>query len=164
MKREVLIEGKKRLVELERRNENWSCRIDGQPVDADIVEIGAGVYSILLGGQVLEARVEPSGKQLQIHVGERRLAAEVIDPRQWRRRHGALEVEGSQEVLAPMPGKVVRLLAAAGDAVDAGQGILVLEAMKMQNEVRSPKSGKLERLLVTEGQPVNAGDTLAVVG
>jgi len=62
-----------------------------------------------------------------------------------------------------MPGKVIRLLVKPGEAVEAGQGILVVEAMKMQNEVRSPKSGKVERLLVSENQAVNAGDTLAVI-
>jgi biotin carboxyl carrier protein len=62
-----------------------------------------------------------------------------------------------------MPGKVVRVLAAVGDAVEAGQGLLVVEAMKMQNEIRSPKSGKVERLLVKEGQAVNAGEVLAWV-
>jgi biotin carboxyl carrier protein len=74
-----------------------------------------------------------------------------------------VEVEGRQEILAPMPGKVVRLLATVGDAVELGQGLLVVEAMKMQNEIRSPKSGKLERLLVKEGQNVNAGEVLAWV-
>jgi biotin carboxyl carrier protein len=72
-------------------------------------------------------------------------------------------VEGRQEILAPMPGKVIRVLAAVGDAVEAGQGLLVVEAMKMQNEIRSPKSGKVERLLVKEGQNVNAGEVLAWV-
>ena len=62
-----------------------------------------------------------------------------------------------------MPGKVVRLLAKAGDAVEAGQGLLVVEAMKMQNEIRSPKRGTVERVLVTEGQAVNAGEVLCVV-
>ena len=62
-----------------------------------------------------------------------------------------------------MPGKVVRLLVAAGETVEAGQGIVVVEAMKMQNEVRSPKSGIVETLLVAEGQAVNAGDTLGYI-
>jgi biotin carboxyl carrier protein len=62
-----------------------------------------------------------------------------------------------------MPGKVVRLLVAAGDEVDVGQGLLVVEAMKMQNEIRSPKKGRVERLEVKEGQPVNAGEILCVV-
>jgi len=66
-------------------------------------------------------------------------------------------------VTAPMPGKIVRVLVKAGETVEAGQGILVVEAMKMQNEVRSPKSGTVERLLVSENQAVGAGDVLAVV-
>jgi biotin carboxyl carrier protein len=60
-----------------------------------------------------------------------------------------------------MPGKIIRVLVQAGDKVEAGQGLLVVEAMKMQNEIRSPKSGTVERLLVKEGQPVNAGEILA---
>ncbi|HWQ03049.1 MAG TPA: biotin/lipoyl-containing protein, partial [Candidatus Nitrosotenuis sp.] len=79
------------------------------------------------------------------------------------KRGGALEAEGRQEILAPMPGKVVRVLVKSGDAVEAGHGLLVVEAMKMQNEIKSPKSGKVERVLVSEGQNVNAGETLAVV-
>ncbi|MBI3663579.1 MAG: biotin/lipoyl-binding protein [Acidobacteria bacterium] len=63
-----------------------------------------------------------------------------------------------------MPGKIVRVLAKAGDAVEAGQGLLVVEAMKMQNEIKAPKTGKVEKVLVAEGQTVNAGETLAVVG
>ena len=60
-----------------------------------------------------------------------------------------------------MPGKIVRVLVEAGEKVEAGQGLLVVEAMKMQNEIRSPKSGTVERLLAKEGQPVNAGEVLA---
>jgi biotin carboxyl carrier protein len=62
-----------------------------------------------------------------------------------------------------MPGKIIRVLVQAGDAVDVKQGLFVVEAMKMQNEIRSPKSGKVERLLVTEGQTVNAGEALATI-
>jgi pyruvate carboxylase subunit B len=62
-----------------------------------------------------------------------------------------------------MPGKVVRVLVQAGEKVEAGQGLLVVEAMKMQNEIRSPKGGIVERLHVKEGQPVNAGEVLCIV-
>ncbi len=162
MKREVLINGKKRIVELVRAGDRWACRMDGEPLDADVAEISPGVYSILLGGRSFEARVERRGPVLEIELDARRMTAEVLDPRR-RRGHGDLEREGRQEVQAPMPGKVVRLLVAQGDSVEAGQGILVLEAMKMQNEVRSPKSGKVESLRVRQGQPVNAGDILAEI-
>jgi biotin carboxyl carrier protein len=60
-----------------------------------------------------------------------------------------------------MPGKIVRVLVRGGQKVEAGQGLIVVEAMKMQNEIRSPKTGTVERLLVKEGQPVNAGEVLA---
>jgi biotin carboxyl carrier protein len=62
-----------------------------------------------------------------------------------------------------MPGKVVRLLVAAGDTVEAGQGLLVVEAMKMQNELKSPKKGIVRQVLAREGAAVNAGDVLAIV-
>ena len=62
-----------------------------------------------------------------------------------------------------MPGKVVRVLATAGAEVEAGEGILVVEAMKMQNELKSPKKGRLQKVTVSEGAAVNAGDVLAVV-
>ncbi len=74
-----------------------------------------------------------------------------------------MEVEGRQQIIAPMPGKVIHLLVKAGDAVQAGQGIAVIEAMKMQNEIRSPKSGKVERVTAKEGQNVSAGEVLAWV-
>ncbi|HSB13592.1 MAG TPA: acetyl-CoA carboxylase biotin carboxyl carrier protein subunit, partial [Bryobacteraceae bacterium] len=64
---------------------------------------------------------------------------------------------------APMPGKVVRVLAAEGDLVEAGQGLLVVEAMKMQNEVKAPKAGRVAALAAREGGTVAAGDVLAVI-
>ncbi len=163
MRREVRIREKKRLVEIEHHGGSWAFRIDGQPVAADVVEISPGIYSILLGGHSFEARVQPHGARLEIEVGTRRMTAEVIDPRRLVLAGHELTLEGRQEVNAPMPGKVVRVMIEQGQPVEAGQGILVLEAMKMQNEVKSPKSGMVERLLVAEGQAVNAGDTLAIV-
>ncbi|HVH73172.1 MAG TPA: acetyl-CoA carboxylase biotin carboxyl carrier protein subunit, partial [Candidatus Dormibacteraeota bacterium] len=112
-----------------------------------------------------EVYVTPSPGPLQLQTDGREFMAEVIDPRSWRgRRHGGAEAEGRQQIAAPMPGKVVRLLVKAGDPVEASQGLLVVEAMKMQNEIRSPKSGTIERVLVAEGQAVNAGEVLLIVG
>lgn len=164
MKLEIELEGKTHSVELARKGERWRCAIDGKPLNAEGVEIWPGVYSILNEGESLEARVDSTGSALRIAVGARQFTAAIRDPRQWRRHRGAaLEAEGRQQVIAPMPGKIVRLLVKAGDAVEARQGLLVVEAMKMQNEIRSPKSGTVERLLVNEGQAVNAGETLAVI-
>jgi biotin carboxyl carrier protein len=181
MKFEVRIGGleghgqKTRSVELEREgtrpapgpseSEKLLVRLDGREVKVDAVEVSARTYSILLGGRSFEVRVEPSEGGVEVHTGSQVFRAQVLDPRAWRGKRGAVvKAEGRQQVTAPMPGKVVRVLVAAGDAVEAGRGLLVVEAMKMQNEIRAPKTGKVERLLVVEGQAVNAGEVLAVVG
>jgi biotin carboxyl carrier protein len=92
-----------------------------------------------------------------------RFEIEVRDPRRLRRKDGWRGMEGLQDVSSPMPGKIVRILVAVGDEVKAGQGIIVMEAMKMQNEMKSPKDGKVQKILTSEGSTVNPGDTLAVI-
>jgi biotin carboxyl carrier protein len=156
---------KTRVVELERDGAGWLISLDGRPINADTVEIAPHTISILLDGRNFEFSVMQSADgKLNLQTGGQEFTAEVIDPRAWSgRRHGHVETEGRQQILAPMPGKVVRLLVKAGDHVEAGQGLLVVEAMKMQNEIRSPKSGTVERVLAREGQPVNAGEILCVV-
>jgi biotin carboxyl carrier protein len=163
MKFEVAINNTRRIVELERDANGWRISLDGEVVDADAVEIAPNIFSILLNGKSYEIRVTPTpAGSLTLQTGRHEFIAEVTDPRAWRgRRHGALEAEGRQQILAPMPGKIIRVLVQAGEKVEAGQGLLVVEAMKMQNEIHSPKSGTVERLLVKEGQPVNAGEVLA---
>jgi biotin carboxyl carrier protein len=76
---------------------------------------------------------------------------------------GASLAAGTQRVLAPMPGKVVKVLVKAGDEVKARQGLVVVEAMKMENELRSPKDGRVSDVLVAEGASVEAGRLLVVV-
>ena len=164
MKLEIELDGKTRNVELIRIGERVQCVLDGRPVEADVVEVSPAVYSVLIGGHSFEARVESAATGLRVIVGRHEYAAAIRDPRQWRRHRGATaEAQGRQQAIAPMPGKVVRMLVSAGDAVEAGQGLMVIEAMKMQNEVRSPKRGTVERLLVSEGQTINAGEVLATV-
>jgi biotin carboxyl carrier protein len=169
MKIAIELDGKMRTIEIgsgeARANGRALCTIDGRAVEADAIEVARGIYSILIEGASFEVRVEPDTTgSLRITVAGREYAARIRDPRQWRRNRGAvIEAEGRQRVIAPMPGKVVRVLVKPGEAVEAGNGILVVEAMKMQNEVRSPKSGKIERILVSEGQAVSAGEVLAVV-
>jgi biotin carboxyl carrier protein len=169
MKFEVQLSGPsgsvKRVVELERAANGWRISMDGQRLDADVTEVAPYTFSILLRGRVHEVRVAPaSNGTLQVQDGLRTFTAAVFDPRAWRgRRHGGAEAEGRQQVAAPMPGKVVRVLVKVGDRVEAGQGLVVVEAMKMQNEIRSPKSGIVERVLANEGQAVNNGDVLVWV-
>ena len=165
MKYEVLLAGKTSVVELVRQDNAWKITLDGNPLDADAAEVAPNTFSVLLNGASHQIRIAPRPDgTLTLHTGLAEYHAEVIDPRSWRgRRHGALEAEGRQHIVAPMPGKVIRLLVKQGDAVKAGQGLLVVEAMKMQNEIRSPKSGKIEKLFAIEGQAVNAGEVLLSV-
>jgi len=169
MKFEIQLTGaagkRKHVVELEQKGGLCSVSLDGQSVDADAVQIAPNAISVMLGGQSFEIHVSRSADgTLKLQCGPHEFSADIIDPRAWRgRKHGAVEVEGRQEILAPMPGKVVRVLTAVGEAVEAGQGLLVVEAMKMQNEIRSPKTGTIERLLAKEGQAVTAGEILAVI-
>jgi biotin carboxyl carrier protein len=168
MKREILLTspaGKEtRIVELRREGDTWRAIVDGDPLQADAVEIAPHTFSILLDGKSYELRITPlPNGRLKIQSARGELTAEVLDPREWRGRHGALEVQGRQQVVAPMPGKIVRILVQAGETVEAGQGLVVVEAMKMQNEIRSPKNGKVEKIIAKEGETVNAGDVLAWV-
>jgi biotin carboxyl carrier protein len=163
VKLEVEIGGRRRKIEITRAGELLACRIDGRLVEANVVETSPGNFSILLGGRSLDVRIDARGQNLRIASGHREFTASVRDPRKYRKRNGSVLAEGRRQVTAPMPGKVIRVLVKAGEAVAAGQGIVVVEAMKMQNEVKAPKAGKIEKLLVADGQAVNAGDALAVV-
>src|SRR5271169_5276124 len=131
-------------------------REDGETAQGgfSIEPLEPGCYSVLVGGRSYRVAEGARGEMLVNGVP---LAVEVFDPRSLRGRQAGASSEGRQEVAALMPGKVVRVLVEAGDSVEAGQGLVVIEAMKMQNEVRSPKRGIVERLLVSEGQTINAG-------
>jgi biotin carboxyl carrier protein len=98
-----------------------------------------------------------------VWVGSVRFAAEVGDPRSLRERVRAVDDDGPKKLTAPMPGKIVRVMVSQGDEVEAGSGVLVVEAMKMQNEIKSPKKGTIQKIMVSEGAAVNAGDVLAIV-
>ena len=138
-------------------------KIDGESVapaaDATIIEVEPGVYSILSDGNSWEARL--TGDEITIAVHPFRF--EIDDPRQWKRSGGGAEAHGRVSILAPMPGKIVRVLAKVGDEVTAGQGIVVVEAMKMQNEMKAPKDGRVSAIEVKENDSVTAGAVLAVI-
>jgi biotin carboxyl carrier protein len=155
----------KYVVKLERNGSTYRVSLDGQPADADVILTAPNAVSVILNGAAFEFHILPfADGSYTLQTGPHEFRAQVRDPRSWRgRKEGALEAEGRQQIVAPMPGKVIRLLVKVGDEVEAGQGLIVVEAMKMQNEIRSPKKGRVERLQAKEGQPVNAGDILVWV-
>ena len=160
---EVDIDGKNYRLELTRSEGLWHCRLDGREVVVDAVLARRDVLSVLIGGKAYEIKRERSPTDMQLWVGSMRYAVRVRDPRSLRSRQAADDGKGPRKLVAPMPGKVVRVLVQEDAEVEAGQGIIVVEAMKMQNEVKSPKKGVVRKLSASEGANVNSGDVLAIV-
>jgi biotin carboxyl carrier protein len=160
---DIAIDGKNFRLDLNRADGRWSCRVDGREVEVDAVLARPDVLSLRIDDRAYEVKCERVGGETHLWVGSARFAAEVRDPRSLRGRARAVDDQGPRRLTAPMPGKIVRVLVSQGDEVEAGAGVLVVEAMKMQNEIRSPKKGIVQKILVGEGAAVNAGDVLAIV-
>jgi biotin carboxyl carrier protein len=161
---DVTIEGKQHRVEVRRSNGGWFCKLDDQEIPLDAARAGDGVLSLLLGGKSYEVKRESGPTGSHIWVGGNRYPVEVRDPRSLRNRRGPGDAEdGPRKLVAPMPGKIVRVLVEEKTSVEAGQGMVVVEAMKMQNEIKSPKKGVVQKINATVGASVNAGDVLAIV-
>lgn len=156
MKLHVRVNGKERAVELA----PGKLILDGEPAREVSVEMAeAGFYSVLLDGRSYDVRAEEG----VVTVCGHRFEVEVRDPRRWNRASASGGQGGVQQVFAPMPGKVVRVLVAAGDAVEEGQGIVVVEAMKMQNEMKASRAGTIGSLTAQVGATVTAGEVLATI-
>src|SRR4051812_39199897 len=161
---EISIDGKSHRLDLNQEEGRWKCVLDGEPVDVDAVIARPNVMSVIIGGTAYEVKRERTASDMHLWVKSARFAVDVRDPRSLRsRRSKASGIEGPQKLLAPMPGKIVRIIAPVGSEVEAGQGVLVIEAMKMQNELKSPKQGVVKQVLVAEGLSVTAGEVLAIV-
>ncbi|HUM06655.1 MAG TPA: biotin/lipoyl-containing protein [Terriglobales bacterium] len=151
-------------MELEGADGHWTCRLDGQYIFVDAILTRPDVLSLLIDGRSFEIKREQTATDLHLWVGSRRFAVELHDPRSLRsRRDGAGDEHGPRKLVAPMPGKVVRVLVEENSQVETGQGIVVVEAMKMQNEIKSPKKGVVQKILAVQGTNVNSGDVLAIV-
>jgi biotin carboxyl carrier protein len=151
-------------LDLDRTVGHWRCRIDGREAAIDAVSTQPDVLSLLIEGKAYQIRRERLSSEIRIWVGDHSYSAEVSDPRSLRNRKSRADGgKGPRQLVAPMPGKVVRFLVAENSPVEAGQGVVVVEAMKMQNEIKSPKKGVVLKLSVGEGAAVNAGDVLAIV-
>jgi biotin carboxyl carrier protein len=160
---DVTIDGKNYRLDLNRAEGRWFCRLDGRELEVDAILARPDVLSLRIGNMAFEVKSERVANDLHLWVGSTRFAAEVRDPRSLRGRARAGDEQGPKKIVAPMPGKVVRLLVRDGDHVESGTGVAVVEAMKMQNEIKSPKKGSVQKILVIEGAAVNAGDVLAIV-
>ena len=136
----------------------------GATREAQVSEPEPGMFTVIINDRVYRCALEESpGGAVEVVVNGKRIPVAARDKKHMRGQAGAAAASGQIKLSAPMPGKVVRVLLNAGDEVAARQGVLVVEAMKMQNEVQSPKAGKIAEIKVSEGQTVNAGDVMAVI-
>ena len=159
MKWNVSIDGRWSELEVVRDGDAWKIRKNGQENKASVIEVEPSVYSVLIGDRSYEARIQGGW----VDLGRRHIAVEVQDPRVLRSASSSASAHGRKNVSASMPGKVIRLLVQEGDTVEAGQGLVVVEAMKMQNEMKSPKAGQVVRLSAHVGATVAAGEVLVVI-
>jgi biotin carboxyl carrier protein len=166
MKLTAEIEGDELTVEVRREGARVTAGIGGRAYALEARETEPGAYLFVLEGRVYECRVETADARgaARVRVGGREFEVSLFDPRRLRAAgaRGA-QSQGRAVVVASMPGKIVRVLVEEGEAVEAGAGLVVVEAMKMQNELKSPKGGTVVELRARAGATVNAGDVLVVV-
>ena len=162
MKRQYLIGGKTLTVETSPSsgNSQRTLLVDGVPHNADVVCVEPNVYSVLIDRRSTDLTIDGGG---HVWVGSTRLSVQIHDPRKWSRGQGADAEHGTIALKAAMPGKVVAVLVELGEAIETGRGVLVVEAMKMQNEVKSPKAGTVQAIRVSPGDSVAAGQVLVVI-
>ena len=161
MKYEAIVNGKPAKLELSGAGVRYE-RETGEVVEREysIAATGAGQWSVLAGGRSYLARSLSNG---EVSVNGRVFRVEIFDPRSMSGRRSAAGSQGRQNIVAPMPGRVIRVLIEAGQEVEDGQGLIVVEAMKMQNEMKSPKAGRVVAVKTSAGATVAAGEILAVV-
>ena len=167
MKLHAIISESQMDVEIRAQGGRIAAVVDGRKYELEVQRASGGHYLLLHEGRVfdchLDGRLE-SGSTVEVTVGATLHAVTLLDPKRLRGTSGSgAHGDGAARIVAPMPGKIVRLLVEPGQEVEAGSGVIVVEAMKMQNEMKSPKSGRVISVNVAVGTTVNGGDLLAVI-
>lgn len=161
MKLNAELSGAKYELDIRRDGDKVFARVDDREYQLEASEVEPDVYLLKSGGRIHEVYVAPNGI---VNIGNFQLDVKITDPKRLRGA-GATEdgPEGIAEIKTQMPGKLVRVLLKVGDEVKHGEGVVVVEAMKMQNEMKSPKDGIVKEIRFEEGATVNANDVLAVI-
>lgn len=165
MKLNAEIDGTKHEVEVTRNDGTVKARIDSREYALDVSNPEPGLFVLHDGPSKTIAFVSDidSGRSM-VSIDGNAIEISFSDPKRLRGSGGGGDsLEGVAEIKTAMPGKVVRILTAEGDAVSKGDGVIVVEAMKMQNEMKSPKDGTVRSIRASEGDTVNAGDILVVI-
>ena len=153
-------------VTVTREDGRYRVTVDDQVWDVDARLTAQGISSLIIDGISHVADVEDHAGVCVVDVGGETYSVEVEERTRYiiRTRGGAVGGAGGQTVKAPLPGKITHVGVQAGDAVDAGQSLVVIEAMKMENELKATAPGTVREVRVAAGQAVNAGDVLVVIG
>jgi biotin carboxyl carrier protein len=161
MNYEIIMDGKAARLSMDGERLRYQ-RENGDSIDQpfSLVAAAANTWSILIDGRSYTVSLLGDG---EVSVNGRAFRVQVFDPRSLRGRKAAGVSEGRQTVAAPMPGRVIRVLVEPGQQVEAGQGLIVVEAMKMQNEMKSPHAGRVVEVKAVAGATVSAGDVLVVI-
>jgi biotin carboxyl carrier protein len=143
----------------------YKVSIDGHEFLVDGKKTGRTNYSLIVDNRSFEIEVDNSEDEYRVLVDGRNYRVNMVDERRVRvgGAQGGLQLQGRQKVSVPMPGKVIAVLVSEGDAVEKGQGLVIVEAMKMENEVRSPINGEIKEIRVEPGATVEGGAVLVVV-
>ncbi len=170
---EIEVNGRVHPVTVERDGDRYRVSIEGRTHQVDLARVDRSTLSLIFGGDgaashevAVAERLEPGELEVHLRAGVVYARLEGGSRRRHRRLAGLepfAAASGEQEIVAPMPGKVVRILVAPGDEVGERQGLVVVEAMKMENELRSPKDGRVKDVRVSQGMSVEAGRVLVVV-
>ena len=161
------LNNEKHEISLKQNGENISAEIDGRAYELQVNEVEPNVYLFKHANKIYQIFVAPNEKSnepMQVNVGGNSFEIRLTDPKRLRGTNAESgHAGGAAEIKTAMPGKLVRILVEQGAEVKKGDGILVVEAMKMQNEMKSPKDGIVEEIRFAEGATVNAGDVLAII-
>lgn len=164
MKLKALIEEREEELVVKVSNGRVAAEIGGRVYDLEFREPEPDSYLFFLNTDVHECRVSQAKEHYDVNIHGRNCAVTIVDPKRLRSgQNSDRHDHGVAEIVAPMPGKVVRVQLEAGAEVEKGTGIVVVEAMKMQNEMKSPRAGVVVSIKVKPGDTVNAGDVLAVI-
>lgn len=159
--------GKDHQILVQRRESVVIALVDGRRYELECRDLGDNEYLLIDGNTIHNCHVENTVNhphEIEVSLHGVSYPIKLTDPKRLRSAQtGAQHDKGAAQIVAPMPGKVVRMLVEAGAQVEAGAGILVVEAMKMQNEMKAPKAGQVVSIHAQTGSTVNAGDVLAVI-
>lgn len=153
-------------VEIEETGKSvYRVSVDGNEFLVDGKKTGRTNYSLIVDHRSFEIEVDSSDDEYRVLVDGRNYRIHLVDERRLRvgGSQAGLELQGRQNITVPMPGKVIAVLVAEGDAVERGQGLAIVEAMKMENEVRSPITGVVKEIKAKPGDTVEGGAVLLIV-